>query len=75
MLTKDIRSVNCFDKLIHMQWILFLYLGLHPAFADIDRVGGDVKKVRYGCDIKAYEKKAEDHIVLVLQGRHFCAKI
>ena len=54
---------------------MFQDLGLHPAFADIDRVGGDVKKVRYGRDIKADEKEAEDHIILVLQGRHLGAKI
>ena len=69
------KSADCLDKLILVQRIMFQDLGLHPAFADIDRVGGDVKKVRYGRDVKADEKKAEDHIVLVLQGRHLRAKI
>ena len=69
------KSADCLDKLILVQRIMFQDLGLHPAFADLDCVGGDIQKVRYGRDIKADEKKAEDHIVLVLQGRHFCAKI
>ena len=69
------KSADCLDKLILVQRIMFQDLGLHPAFADIDRVGGDVKKIRYGRDIKADEKEAEDHIVLVLQGRHLCAEI
>lgn len=36
------KSADCLDKLIHMQWIMFQDLGLHPAFADIDRIGSDI---------------------------------
>ena len=69
------KSADCLDKLILVQRIMFQDLGLHPAFTDIDCVGGDVQKVRDGRDIKTDEKEAEDHIILVLQGRHLVAKI
>ena len=75
MPAKICKSADCLDKLILVRRIMFQDLGLHPAFADIDCVGGDVQEVSDGGDIKADEKETEDHIVLVLQDRHLGAKI